>query len=278
MEPQPVQLSFPKPGRALGAMLATLAGLGVVTAFLATWVPGGVEVFRALACDLGRAWPQVWRLLSSGLLTSPAHWQHLVFSLLGLYFLGASLEQRWGGWRLVRFVALAIVFGNLLTAAVDAIAPESARQRFHQGDVVFGPAAALAAIGIAWSREFADQRVMLFFFVPVRGRWLFWATIVFCVLDLIFLEAPPEGRIAPFGGVVAGLLLGGSPSLARQAWLHLRLAMLRRRAGHMRVEDVLSARTTARRRASGPPLRVLSGGLEDALKKHEPPKDKRQLN
>jgi len=275
--PPPISFSFPRPGRALTAVLSATAVLGVFTAFAAKWLSGGA-VFAALVYDVTHPFAQPWRLLSSGLLTDRSHWSHLIFSLLGLYFLGAPLERRWGAWRLLRFLALAVVAGNLTTVAVDAVVPPDAPGPFHPA-VVFGPGAAIAAVAIAWSREYADSVVNLMFFLPVRGRVLLWVTIAVCVLDLVYAAGLPEGVVAPFGGIAAGLLFGGTPSLARTAWLHLRLAVLRRRATSLRVEDVLASRAPSRRgRPGAPPLRIVPGGLEDVLKKRTPPKDKRYLN
>jgi membrane associated rhomboid family serine protease len=275
--PQSLSFAFPKPGRALSTLLVAMACLGVFTAFLARWVPNGERLFLLLACELDRAFTQPWRLLSSGLLTSPAQWSHLLFSLLGLYFLGAPLERRWGSWRFARFLGAAVILGNLCTLGVDAVLPAGSQERFHP-DLLFGPAAAIAAIAIAWSREYAESTVNLFFVLPVRGKVLFWITIGFCVLDLVYPSGMPEGAVAPFGGVIAGLLLGGTPSLTRTLWLKLRLAMLRRRTTGLRAGDVLSGKTARRPRSGTPALRVVPGGLEDVLKKRTPPKDKRYLN
>jgi membrane associated rhomboid family serine protease len=278
MNGQPaMSLAFPKPGPALWSVLIATTALGIFTAFLATWVPGGKEVFLALACQLDRGLTQPWRLLSSGLLTDPSHWSHLLFSLVGLYFLSPPLERRWGAWRFAGFVAISVVLGNLATIAVASVVPPDAQERFHPS-LVFGPTAVITAIAIAWSREYHDATVNLFFVVPMRGKTLLWITIGFCVLDLIYPAGLPEGVVAPFGGVVSGLLFSGSPSLARTAWLHLKLAFLRRRASGMRVEDVLSPKPRRRPRPGGPPLRVVSGGADEALKKRTPPKDKRYLN
>jgi membrane associated rhomboid family serine protease len=273
----PMSFAFPRPGRALWAILIATTALGVFAAFFATWVPGGKQVFMVLACELGRALTQPWRLLSSGLLTSPDHWSHLLFSLAGVYFLGAPLERRWGPWRFARFFFLAILLGNLVTIAADLSVPPDAQPRFHP-DLVFGPTAAIAGIAVAWSREFRDSTVNLFFVVPMRGKTLLWVTIGFCVLDLVYPAGLPEGVFAPFGGIIAGLLFGGSPSLARTAWLRLRLAVLRRRAGDVRVDDVLSPKPKRRPRPGAPPLRVVPGGIDEVLKKRTPPKDKRYLN
>lgn len=272
-----MSFAFPRPGRALWIVLIAMGVCGLFTAFLGTWVPGGHLAFDLLGYAPDHTVPQLWRLLTSGVLTSPQSWSHLLLSLVGLYFLGAPLEKKWGSWRFARFLALSIVVGNLTVLAISSVVPAEAQERFHPG-LVFGPMAAITAVAVAWSREYAQSTVNLFFFVPVRGTWLFWITVAFCVLDLIYPSAIPEGAVAPFGGVIAGLLWGGTPSLARTAWLHTKLAVLRRRSSSIRVEDVLSSKPKRRPRAGAPPLRVVPGGLEEVLKKRTPPKDKRYLN
>ncbi len=269
-------LAFPRPGRALWAVIISMTAIGVVTALLETWGHDN-GVFAALVYEPRNAFSQPWRLLTSGWLTSPASWTHLLFALVGLYFLGAPLERRWGPWRFLRFLALSIVLGNLTTMVIDHAISEGAPERFHPA-FVFGPSAAITAIAIAWTREYSESTVQLFMVLPMRGRTLFWITIGFCVLDLVYPAGMPEGVVAPFGGLIAGLLFGGSPSLARTAWLHVRLALLRRQSPNVRVEDILSRKPPRRPRSGAPPLRVVPGGLEEALKKRTPPKDKRYLN
>jgi membrane associated rhomboid family serine protease len=277
MDGPQVSMAFPRPGRALWTVLIAMAALGIVTALLATWGSGASSIFGWLVYEPPHAFSQPWRLLTSGLLTSPASWSHLLFALVGLYFLGAPLEKRWGAWRFVRFLALAVVFGNLTTLLVERLIGDAAPERFHPA-FVFGPAAAITAVAIAWAREYSDSTVQLFMVLPIRGRVLFWITIGFCVLDLVYPAGMPEGVVAPFGGLVAGLVLGGTPSPARTTWLRVRLALLRRQSSNVRVEDVLSRKPARRPRSGAPPLRVVSGGLEEVLKKRTPPKDKRYLN
>jgi membrane associated rhomboid family serine protease len=273
-----MSLALPKPGRALKALLLVILVLGLYNAFVGAWAPQTYDVFDALGCDLDKLrHGQLWRVLTSGLLTSPDHYGHLVFTLLGLYFLAPDLERRWGPWRFLRFLAYSVIAGNLTVLAVDQITPASAQLRFHPG-MVYGASAAIAAIAIAWSKDNAESTVQLFFVVPMRGKWLFWITVGFCVLDLIYPTALPEGVVAPLGGVVAGIVFGGSPSPARSAYLRLKLALLRRRSRTLTSADILSPKGERRPRSGGPPLRVVPGGLEEALRKRNPPKDKRYLN
>ncbi|MGH7298502.1 MAG: rhomboid family intramembrane serine protease, partial [Polyangiaceae bacterium] len=171
--PPAMSMALPRPRRVLWIVMVAMTVLGIFTAFLSTCVTGGTLVFDLLGCDLARAFTQPWRLLTSGLLTDPEHWTHLALSLLGLYFLGAPLEQRWGSWRFARFLALSVVIGNLSVIAVSLAIPAASQPRFHPA-FVFGPTAVIAAIAIAWSREYASSTVNLMFFLPVRDRVLFW--------------------------------------------------------------------------------------------------------
>lgn len=273
-----LSVGLPKPGRALRVVLITILALGLFNAFVGAWMSPGYDVFTGLACDLDKVrHGQVWRLVTSALLTSPDGYGHLVFTLLGLYFLAPDLERRWGPWRFVRFLVYSVIAGNLTVMAVDALTPPAAQLRFHPGEV-FGASAAIAAIAVAWARDNADATVQMFFVVPMRGRWLFWITVGLCVLDLIYPTALPEGVVAPLGGVAAGIVFGGSPSPARSLYLRLKLALLRRQSGRMSAADVLSPKGARRPRHDAPPLRVVSGGLEETLRKRNPPKDKRYLN
>jgi membrane associated rhomboid family serine protease len=271
-------LGLPKPGRALKAVLVTVLVLGLYNAFVGAWVAPHFALFDLLACnfDLVRH-GQVWRLLTSALLTSPADYSHLVFTLLGLYFLAPDLERRWGAGRFLRFLGYSVVVGNLLVWAINEAAPPIAQARFHPGEV-YGASAAIAAIAVSWARDNADATVQMFFVVPMRGKWLFWITVGVSVLGLIYPTALPEGVVAPLGGIATGIVFGGSPSPARSLYLRLKLAVLRRQSRTLSAADILAPKSTRKARPGAPPLRVVAGGLEDQLRKRNPPKDKRYLN
>jgi membrane associated rhomboid family serine protease len=271
---------LPRPGRGLMAVLIAVAAFGLLNGFLAAWAPSvGVNLFEALACDFEKVLHgQLWRLVSSGLLTDPGHLGDLIWTLAGLYFLAPDLERRWGDKRLLLFLAGSVVAGNLLVLGVDLLTPDNQLwARFHQ-PMVFGSWAAVAAISVAWARINASLVVRLFFVLPVRGTWLLWITIGFAVLHIVFPSVLPEGVVAPFGGIAVGLLFGGTPSLVRTLYLRLKLAVLRRRAHTLGVADVLGPRPPRRPRPGAPPLRVVPGGIDDPLDKRELPKDKRFLN
>ncbi len=275
-EPGQMSMQFPKPGPALRAFLIALVVSGVGWALLVNWTSWGLRGFAALTCIPDRVFGhfELWRLFTAGLLTSPqGSVSHLFFTLIGLYFLSPDLEKRWGSARFAWFLAASLSIGFLAGSAVASLRLSNAI--FHP-EVMYGATAAITAVAVAWARENSEFEVRLFFVVPVKGKYLFWFTILYCVLGVVYADQMSEGVVAPFGGVVTGMALGGSPSMLRRTYLRLKLALLQRRAGSAARPGF---RPSARRpRTSGPPLRVLQGGLEEELRKREPPKDKRYLN
>jgi membrane associated rhomboid family serine protease len=286
-DPGEIAASFPRPGRALKAVLVVVGALALASAVVVHWVPGGArgwEIYSWLAFQpdtfLRGGFPRFWTLLTSGLLTLPDGIGHALWSLLGLYFLTTDLERRWGGARLLRFLALSVIVGNLVVLGGSMLPIGS--PLFHPALAV-GPLAAITASAIAWSKENAHRQIRFMFFLPMTGRVFYWITIGMAVLALVFRQEVPEGALAPLGGVLTGVLFAGAPSPMRALWLRLRLGSLRRKGG-VTVEQFLDGdfparpRTTGKRSRKAPPLRVVPGGLEEDLKNRKPPKDKRYLN
>ena len=264
-------MPFPRPGPALKWVLAAIAVVGVLEAILINWV-GSTKAFEVLVCSPADVLHgQVWRLLTAGFLTEPEHYGHLVFTLIGLYFLSTDLEKRWGAGRFLRFLAAAIVFGFALSVVFYAVAPASLGA-LHL-PMMLGANAAITATAVAWSRMNARSQVLLMFVLPVSGRALFWITLGYCVLGVIYPPASlPEGMVAPFGGLITGMLLTGEPSPLRRWYLQTKLALLRGRGGRTMTAHEIAFGTKPRK--ARPPLRVVRGGSDD----DEDPKDKRYLN
>lgn len=268
------QVAFPRPQRGVKALLILHVAVALVGAVLFNYGgQGGRKILQALVCVPELLGHRPWTLLTAGLVTSPRDFTAILFTLIGIYFLAPDLERRWGTFRFLRFYAISILAGFGLAVAFAAVAPPQAA--FFHPDAMFGPAAALTALAVAWGRENASSQIRLYFLLPISGRWLVWITLGFCVLGLFFPATLSEGVVAPFGGFIAGLLLAGSPSPLRALFLRIKLAFLRRRTGVVKVD--LGDRPKVRR-AGSPPLRVVSGGLDEDLGKRQPPKDKRFLN
>jgi len=281
---QPSLAPLPKPGPALKAVLIAVTGFSLLNAVLVNWVPGGSALFEQMVCTqsaLSRF--QIWRLLTSGLLTSPGGQgaiTSLLFTLIGLYFLSPDLESRWGAKRFVGFISLATIFGNVLALLLDRIGPPV--PVFHP-PMMFGAGAAITALTVAWARENSEREVRLFFAIAVKGKHLFWFAVAYALLGIVFLDASGSGAVAPIGGIVTGLLFAGTPSPMRRMFLQMRLRGLEKQSQKLTAQSILEGRAPKPKRPrskDAPDLRIVQGGIEDDadLSGRKPPKDKRYLN
>jgi membrane associated rhomboid family serine protease len=265
MPQQPtLRMDFPKPRGAVKVMLFVIGGLSLLNAILVNWM--GVNTLLEWTIADQHTFPiQVYRLVTSLLITSPAQYAHALFSLMLLYFFGPAVETQTGTRKFLALFFGGGILGTLLGFAANATGIPRLTSPFF-----FGPTAALETLVVAWSMQNANAVVQMFFVLPMRGAWMKWISLGFCVLGLLYKDAPPEGALAGFGGFFVGVLFGGNTSVVRSFLLRRKLGKLERERAHVRGKG-------------GPPLRVVYGGLADELdlgkgKGKPPPKDKRTLN
>jgi membrane associated rhomboid family serine protease len=211
---------------------------------------------------------QVWRLFTAGLMhepQGPGAVNHILFALLGLYFLAPTLEARWGAKRTILFLVASSVMGFSLQFAAEALLPRAAAQALGQ-PYWYGSMGAVEAIAVAWALSNRGQTVRLFFVLPVTATGLLLFIVGISVLMVLFGDKPREGLITPFGGMLAGYLFGaGNPTPARRFWLKLRYRWIARRAAKFQGKGAPSH------------LRVIEGG-DPHESRRKPPTDKRFLN
>ncbi|HEY2408720.1 MAG TPA: rhomboid family intramembrane serine protease [Polyangiaceae bacterium] len=247
---------MPRPGKVVRVALLTVASVWVAFAVGINWAHVSPSVFL-LFCGNTESilHGEVWRLLTASLMHQPSESiGHVATVLLGLYFLAPSLEEHWGSARFARFLVLSGLIAYAAQMAVAAVLPASIRERLV-GDYWFGGVPVVEAIAMAWASSFSEQTIRLFFVLPISGRALMFVILGTGVMYVLAVAHAPEGLIAPFGGMFAGWLLGGStPSPLRRAWLKIRLAQID--AETRRNADARRARA----RSSG--LKVLEGGKD----------------
>ncbi|MBK7581811.1 MAG: rhomboid family intramembrane serine protease [Myxococcales bacterium] len=247
--------ALPRPGRALWGILITLFAVWLAFAVGVNWGGAGENAFFLFAGNSEKILHgEIWRLFTAPLLHLPSV-SGILFVLFGFYFLTPTLEQTWGGARLIRFLLLSSFVAYGLQLLIGLALPASMKEKLI-GEYWFSALPAVEAVSIAWALTFRGQTVRLFFVLPVTSRGLILFVVGVSVLYVITLERPMCGLIAPFGGMLSGWLFGGgTPSPARKAWLKLRLGKLEREERKQSDER--------KRRVARSGLRVIEGGGDD---------------
>jgi len=260
---QQSQMSFgmPRPGKAVLGVMIALVAIWVLFAVGINWLQMGQEVF-GLLIGSGEALRHghLWVLFTAPLIHHFKAPGSLLMPLFGLLFFGTTLEDRWGAKKMLAFLFGSAAFAFLVQVGVGAIVPQL------ENPVWFGSLGMTEAVAVAWALNNRNATVRLFFVLPVSGTMLLVFIFVASVFSVFAITPPSEGLVTPFGGMLAGWLFGDVSPL-RRLFLQMRLRRLQ-----AQTEALRTSQASARRRAAGPPLRIIHGGGDT------PPKDKRFLN
>ena len=181
-----------------------------------------------------------WQLLTYCWLHDLREPSHVLFNMLGLFFLGPTLERRWGGRPFLTFYLSCAAIAGIVTLVAGLVAPGLF------GAPVVGASGATMAILAAFSLAMPEATLLLFFVLPVQAKWILWIAVI--VDTMAFVSGSPIAWHTHMGGVLAAwLLITGNwrPSLALD---RLRLKLLGKG-----------------RRRRGPKFTVLPGGRDDHM-------------
>ena len=156
---------------------------------------GSVEYIGAFVFEWAVLKGQVWRFVSYQYLHGGV-W-HIFFNMLGLYFLGSLMEQRWGGKKFFLLYTLFGAAGALLYTLLLGIGV------LQQDIPMIG--ASGSVLGLVGACAVAAPQVMIILFlfpVPIRT-----AAILFGVIYLLRVLSSQKGADAcHLGGLAVGAL------------------------------------------------------------------------
>jgi membrane associated rhomboid family serine protease len=166
--------------------------------------------FQLDATSLTRAM-QLWRLITYQFLHAPYSIWHIMLNMLGLFFLGPTLERHWGSKKFLPFYLGCGIAGALLYFFLVAVRFLPAEQMVGASGAILGMLAACAIL--------FPHFVVIFLFFPVPIR------IAAIVLTAIYILAVLT-RSANAGGDaahLAGMAAGAGYVLSRPWWEKLKL-------------------------------------------------------
>jgi len=187
---------YPGPGRQGGPLDSVIIRIIIVTAaiFMLQQLPigGWIAHYLALTPKLVLTRGYVWQMVSYMFLHFD-FW-HIALNMFVIWMFGRTLEQIWGGRRFLIFY-LACGLGGAVFSFL-----------FSYNTSVIGASAAAYGILLAFAVMFPNQRLLLWFVIPVKARTL---AIGLAILTLL-LGLRGGGNIAHFahlGGMAAALFM-----------------------------------------------------------------------
>jgi len=186
--------SFQKRGKPLDSVIIRLIIANFVVFFLQQ-LPVGVLIsdYLALTPRLVLTRGYVWQMLTYMFLHD-SFIRHLGLNMFVIWMFGRTLEQVWGGTRFLKFY-----FACGLGGAVFSFL-------FAYNTPVIGASAASYGILLAFAIMFPNQRLLLWFVIPVKARTV---VIALVVISLV-MGIRGTGNIAHFahlGGMAAALIM-----------------------------------------------------------------------
>lgn len=161
-------------------IVIAMAGVFVVELFVPT-IP--LRIYMYFDRDLIFA-GQWWRVITWIFIPTNTSIVWIIFSLYFYYLIGSGLEQRWGSFKFNLYYLVGIIatiIGGLIIGATD--------NTYLNLSLFF-----------AFAVLYPDFQVMLFFFIPIKIKWLALVDLVFFIISLIIM--PPYYKVA----IIASLL------------------------------------------------------------------------
>jgi membrane associated rhomboid family serine protease len=216
----PMRMGFPK----VTAVVKQLLIINIAVFLTAIIIrPLGVLIYDWFQLDpttLARAL-QLWRLVTYQFLHGDI-W-HIFFNMIGLYFLGPTLERHWGGRKFLIFYLSCGAVGGLFYLLLVAVG-------FLQAMPMIGASGAILGMLAACAILFPHIRLFIFpLFFPIRIRT---AALIFGAMYLFYVltrSVNAGGHAAHLAGMAAGAIYVFSQSWQTKIKMKIQTSVRRRK-------------------------------------------------
>ena len=176
--------------------LMKIIALGNVAVFLLDMFSSGYfsQIIRFFPELILRG--EVWRLVTFVFVPINSSPIWFVLSTFLYYYLGNSLEQRWGSARFTLYYALGIVLNvvvGLLAFAVQPITADLLGGSYYETANLYYINMSLF---FAFATLYPDTQFLIYFIIPVKVKWLAWLDGALFVIDIIGYAARGQFMLA----------------------------------------------------------------------------------
>ena len=120
---------------------------------------------------------------------------HIFFNMFSLWMFGYVLENVWGTRRFLFYYLVCGLGAGLLHLLVPGV------------HLTVGASAAVYAILLAFGMMFPNERIYLYFLVPIKTKWFIIGMIVLELFEGVFRSYDGIAHFAHLGGMLIGFLI-----------------------------------------------------------------------
>lgn len=155
-------------------------------------VPGGLLTSKLTLVPWFVLHGEVWRIVTFILIPPNSSPIFIFFALYFYYMVGDGLEQEWGSFRFNIYY----LFGMIATIAASFITSMPMTATYLN-----------LSLFLAFARIYPDFEILLFFFIPIKVKYLGWFNWAIIVYSIVFM--PLDGKVAAAASVVNFLVFFG---------------------------------------------------------------------
>ena len=120
---------------------------------------------------------------------------HVFFNMFSLWMFGYVLENYWGTRRFIFYYLACGIGAGLLHMLLPGV------------HLTVGASAAVYGILLAFGMMFPNERIYLYFLVPIKTKWFIIGMIVIELFEGVFRSYDGIAHFAHLGGMLIGFLL-----------------------------------------------------------------------
>lgn len=217
--------------------------IGNVLVYLVSFMDTTGTLYSLLRFDPARfLHGEIWRIVTFAIVPEMTGILWLAISLYFYYFIGSALEQEWGTGKFTIYY-----LSGLLLTAVYAVVWYLITKRTVLVTAHYLNLSMFFAFATLWP----EHRVLLFFVIPMKMKWLAWIDAAFFVYEIImnFAAGAVGQALVPIVAMLAYLVFCGewlfdlfSPKAIRQKTRTIRFRDAVRRAEQKQQAEQLVRR------------------------------------
>ncbi len=211
-----VTFGLPRPTQVVKVLLIVNIGVFVLMA-LSQSLAAVLEQHFAMAVWGGTASSggvlngHIWRLMTYQYLHDTRSLWHILFNMIGLYFLGPPLERRWGSKTFFLFYTACGVAGALLFTLLVGIGAIG-------GGIMVGASGSVLGLLAGCAVLLPQMTIILLFFpVPIRFAAILLAAVY--TFSLLVAYGNQSGGVGGDAAHLGGMLFGGAWCIWGWTWL-----------------------------------------------------------